>query len=191
MVWMSEEPLASGRSYLLKVGTCTVKATVEPDLQIIDLDSRESRPARQIGHNEIGTGVLQLDRLVCVDRYADNRETGSFILLDPESYDTIAIGTIEAAQGRGGSDRDVRSAAASGRVGATRLFTRASESRLRSAAKALTWRLIASVTAFTLALMLTGNVGIAGSVALVDIVSRTILYYLHERLWSRVAWGTR
>jgi uncharacterized membrane protein len=40
-------------------------------------------------------------------------------------------------------------------------------------------------------LMLTGSIGIAGSVALVDIVGRTILYYVHERLWSKVAWGTR
>jgi sulfate adenylyltransferase large subunit len=190
MVWMHEEPLAGGRSYFLKIGTCTAKATIAPEVQIIDLDSRESRPARQIALNEIGTSVLQLDRLVCVDRYGDNRATGSFILLDPESFDTIAIGTVEAAPGSRGN-RDAQSAVASGRSPARDLFARAGESRLRSAAKALTWRVIASVTAFVIALMLTGNVGIAGSIALVDVVGRTVLYYFHERMWSKVAWGTR
>jgi sulfate adenylyltransferase large subunit len=189
MVWMNEEPLASGRSYLLKVGTCTATATIEPDLQVIDLDSRASRPSRHIAHNEIGTCVLQLDRLVCVDRYGDNPATGSFILLDPESYDTIAIGTVEAAEGRRGTD--AQAATVSGPHMAGNLLARASESRLRSAAKALTWRLIASMTAFAVALMLTGSIGLAGSVALVDIVGRTILYYVHERMWSKVAWGTR
>jgi sulfate adenylyltransferase large subunit len=191
MVWMSEEPLASGHSYLVKVGTCTAKATIEPDMQVIDLDSRESRPTRQIAHNEIGTAILQLDRLVCVDRYGENRATGSFILLEPESYDTIAIGTVEAVEGRRGTDRDAQPATVPVHRIAANLLARASESRLRSAAKALTWRLIASVTAFVIALMLTGNIGIAGSVALVDIVGRTILYYFHERMWSKVAWGTR
>ncbi|MFL5090058.1 MAG: GTP-binding protein [Xanthobacteraceae bacterium] len=191
MVWMSEEPLASGGSYLLKVGTCTAKAMIEPDVQVIDLDSRESRPSRQIAHNEIGTCVLQLDRVVCVDRYGDNQATGSFILLDPESYDTIAIGTIEAAQGRRETGRAAHPAMVPVHPTVRTLLARASESRLRSATKALTWRLIASVTAFAVALMLTGSIGIAGSVALVDIVGRTILYYVHERLWSKVAWGTR
>jgi sulfate adenylyltransferase large subunit len=188
MVWMNEEPSASGRSYLLKVGTCTAKATIEPDLQVIDLDSRASRPSRHIAHNEIGTCVLQLDRLVCVDRYGDNPATGSFILLEPESYDTIAIGTVEAAEGRRGT---AQAATVSGPRMAGNLLARASESRLRSAAKALTWRLIASVTAFAIALILTGSIGLAGSVALVDIVGRTILYYVHERMWSKVAWGNR
>jgi sulfate adenylyltransferase large subunit len=191
MVWMSEEPLASGRSYLLKVGTCTAQATIEADLRVIDLDSRESRPTGQIAHNEIGTAILQLDRLVCVDRYGDNRATGSFILLEPESYDTIAMGTVEAAEARRATDRDAQPAAVSGHRAARNLLAPATESRLRSAAKALSWRLIACVTAFVIALMLTGSIGIAGSVALVDIVGRTILYYVHERMWSKVAWGTR
>jgi uncharacterized membrane protein len=38
---------------------------------------------------------------------------------------------------------------------------------------------------------LTGNFGIAGSVAFADAVCRTILYDIHERMWSRVAWGRR
>jgi sulfate adenylyltransferase large subunit len=189
MVWMSEAPLASGRSYLLKVGTCTAKATIEPDVQVIDLDTRASRQAPQLAHNEIGTCVVQLDRPVCVDRYGDNRATGSFVLLDPESYDTIAIGTVDATAGKREPDRPEAAAVPGHRVG--NLLAGAGESRLRSAAKALTWRLIASVIAFVIALMLTGNVGIAGSVALVDIVGRTIFYYVHERMWSRVAWGTR
>jgi len=39
--------------------------------------------------------------------------------------------------------------------------------------------------------VLTGSVGFAGLAALADVIGRTILYYLHERMWSKVGWGTR
>jgi len=189
VVWMSEEPLTPGRAYLVKIGTCAAKATVEPGLQVIDLDSREANASDTLAHNGIGTCILQLDRPVAVDRYQDNRATGGFILIDPESHDTIGMGIVEAAH-RSVTARQDADAVARHRV-VKRLLAQANESRLRSAAKALTWRVIASLAAFLVALAVTGSVGIAGTVALVDIASRTILYYLHERMWSKVAWGMR
>jgi uncharacterized membrane protein len=47
------------------------------------------------------------------------------------------------------------------------------------------------LTTFAIALALTGSFGLAGSIALVDVIGRTILYYLHERIWSKIAWGAR
>jgi sulfate adenylyltransferase subunit 1 (EFTu-like GTPase family) len=86
--------------------------------------------------------VLKLDRRVSVDRY---RATGGFVLLDPETYDTIGIGIVEAADSLRG--REANPAAVSGQRLIKRQLGRASESRLRSAAKALTWRIVASLTA--------------------------------------------
>src|SRR5262249_29555816 len=182
-----DAPLAPGRSYLLKAGTATVKATVADGIAVVDLDTREERPADCIADNEIGTCVLQLDRRIAVDRYRENRITGSFILLDSESYDTIALGTVEDAPAN-----DTARRAAAGQADAPkRGETAHGDSRLRSAAKALSWRALAALATFTLAFALTGSMRFAGSMVLLDVVGRTVVYYLHERMWSKIAWGTR
>ena len=48
-----------------------------------------------IAQNEIGFCTLKLARPIAVERYADCKETGSFILIDPESYDTVGMGCVE------------------------------------------------------------------------------------------------
>jgi sulfate adenylyltransferase large subunit len=95
VVWMGKETLAPGRRYLLKLGTCTATATVEPDLRVLDLDTRASVAAERLSVNDIGDCVLHLDRLVAVDPYTESRETGSFILIDRESFDTVGMGFVE------------------------------------------------------------------------------------------------
>jgi len=191
VVSMAEERLAPGRACLLKVGTCAANARIEAQLQVFDLDTRTAKPRDAIANNEIGTCVLQLDRPVSVDRYGDNRATGSFILIDPESYDTIAIGIVEAVSGARGEARAAEAAPAVSRHALARGTARARETHLRSAAKAFTWRIIGSLAAFLLALALTGSFRFAGLLAAIDIVVHTILYYWHERVWSKIAWGTR
>jgi sulfate adenylyltransferase subunit 1 (EFTu-like GTPase family) len=98
IVWMGTEPLAPGRRYLIKLGTCTATATVEPALRVFDLDTRASVAADRLSINDIGNCVLRLDRPIAVDAYAASRETGSFILIDRESYDTVGMGFVEKAE---------------------------------------------------------------------------------------------
>src|SRR5262245_10750819 len=189
VVWMSEQPLEGRRQYLVKAATATAQAVAGADMQVIDLDTREAKPSERIANNEIGTCMLTLDRLLPVDRYHANRATGGFIILDPETFDTIGLGIVEAADAT--QRRAASSPAAARQQVIERLKAQANESRLRSAAKALTWRIVASLAAGAILFAVTGSVGIAGSVALADIVGRTILYYFHERMWSKIAWGTR
>src|SRR5262245_4848031 len=89
VVWMSEQPLTPEGRYLVKAATSTAQATAGAEMHVIDLDSRRALPSARIANNEIGACVLTLDRLISVDRYRANRATGGFIILDPESYDTI------------------------------------------------------------------------------------------------------
>ena len=93
--WMNSEPLRPGRDYLLKLATTTVKARAEPVMSVLDLDTRRSVGAQAIAQNEIGSGTLKFDRPIAVDRYADCKDTGSFILIDPETYDTVGMGCVE------------------------------------------------------------------------------------------------
>jgi sulfate adenylyltransferase subunit 1 (EFTu-like GTPase family) len=93
--WMKDRPLKRGQNYLFKLATSTATAGIEPGLNAIDLDTRRSVAVASIAQNEVGTCALRLDRPIALDRYADCKDTGSFILIDPETYDTVGMGCIE------------------------------------------------------------------------------------------------
>lgn len=67
--------------------------------------------------------------------------------------------------------------------------TRAFDSHRRSIVKALSWRTLGSIDTFILSWIITGNFVWAGSIASVEVITKMILYYLHERGWSRIKWG--
>jgi uncharacterized membrane protein len=71
------------------------------------------------------------------------------------------------------------------------MFIRVSDSHVRSVSKAISWRIIGTIDTFVITLVITGNFVIAGSIASVESVSKIILYYLHERVWSNVALGRK
>lgn len=63
------------------------------------------------------------------------------------------------------------------------------ESAFRSALKTGTWRVTASVDTMILALVFTGNLGTAISIGGLEVITKLVLYYFHERGWSRIKWG--
>ncbi len=71
-------------------------ATVQAIVSRIDPETGKPGPAERLSANDIADVRLTLDRPVAVDAYADNRETGSFILIDRETTDTAALGLILA-----------------------------------------------------------------------------------------------
>ena len=182
LVWFDAEPLEHRRPYILKLATATANATIEPTLHAIDLGTFKSTRTNHLGTNEIGIAVVQLDRLVAADPYADSPLTGSFILIDRESYNTVAIGMI------GATDADNLCT----RTKATLSdLIRATETHGRSIAKALSWRTTGSLDTFLVAAVITGSSKVAGAVALAEILTKTFLYYLHERIWALIPWGKR
>lgn len=52
--------------------------------------------------------------------------------------------------------------------------------------KTLTWRITGSTSTFTIAYLLTGNVGMSSGIAIVQIIVNTLLYWIHERVWSNI-----
>ena len=97
VVWMSEEALLPGRSYLVKLGTTTVPATVAPLKHRIDVNSLERLPARELGLNEIGVVNLEFERPVVFDAYQECREMGGFILIDRITNETLGAGMLHFA----------------------------------------------------------------------------------------------
>jgi len=61
--------------------------------------------------------------------------------------------------------------------------------RKRHLFKAITWRIIASLTSFFLAWGVTGNIKAGLSIGAADVVIKFILYYIHERAWYKSNWG--
>lgn len=60
---------------------------------------------------------------------------------------------------------------------------------MRSIAKAVTWRIVATLTTMLLVFIFTGNLVVSGGVGLTELLSKTIIYYLHERAWNVTGFG--
>ncbi len=94
VVWMAEAPMRAGRPYLVKHTTRSAKAVVERVEYRVDVDTLGHSPAGALGLNEIGRLVLQSTEKLFLDAYERNRVTGSLILIDPLSNDTVAAGMV-------------------------------------------------------------------------------------------------
>jgi sulfate adenylyltransferase subunit 1 (EFTu-like GTPase family)/uncharacterized membrane protein len=184
LVWIGTDALIPGRTYLLKLAAATVKATIEPGLQVVDLDTHNCAPAEHLVTNDIGTAVIGLDQGISADRHVDSTDTGSFILIDPESFETVCMGIVEAVHP--GERRTPTP-----RTTTLHDLVRATETHARSVAKAISWRATGSLDTFIVAIAITGSSKLAGGVALAEVVTKTGLYYFHERIWALVPWGKR
>ena len=96
--WMSEQPLRPRGRYAIKHTTRTAKAVVEQIEHRVDVNTLEHVPAAELGLNEIGRVVLRCSSPLVVDPYARNRTTGSFILIDESTNDTVAAGMVLSAE---------------------------------------------------------------------------------------------
>jgi len=68
---------------------------------------------------------------------------------------------------------------------------RENDSHIRSVAKGLTWRLLASLATVVLVRLFTGQWKTAYLVGGVELVAKIVLYYGHERVWNVITWGRR
>ena len=68
---------------------------------------------------------------------------------------------------------------------------RGAETHTRSVLKAISWRTLGTMDTFAISLIMTGRVAIAGTIAGLEIITKIVWYYLHERLWAAVTWGRR
>ena len=119
LIWMSEEPLLPGRSYLMKAGARTVGAAVSELKHQVDVDTFKTLAAKTLALNDIGLCNLSLAEPIAFDLYDDNRATGSFILIDRFTNATVAAGMIRFGLRRAGNlhwqaldvNKDARAAA--------------------------------------------------------------------------------
>jgi bifunctional enzyme CysN/CysC len=97
--WMSEEPLREGARYAIKHTTRSARVLVDDLLHRIDVNTlHRDEGATGLELNEIGRLRLRTSEPLLVDEYHRNRATGSFILIDEASGDTVGAGMVLEAR---------------------------------------------------------------------------------------------
>ncbi|GFO57716.1 hypothetical protein GMST_00410 [Geomonas silvestris] len=97
LVWLHDEPLRPGQLYLVKSATGITPGRVTDVQYAVDVNTLEQKQVTTLGLNEIGLARLELDRPVPFDPYRENRDTGSFILIDRFTNATVAAGMVSEA----------------------------------------------------------------------------------------------
>jgi sulfate adenylyltransferase large subunit len=93
--WMTDRPLRQGGRYLVKHTTREVTAIVDEVRDHVDVHTLERGGApRELALNDIGRVRLRTSAPLVFDPYQSNRRTGSFILIDEASNDTVGAGLI-------------------------------------------------------------------------------------------------
>jgi bifunctional enzyme CysN/CysC len=97
VVWMHQDPMLQGRTYLMKTGTSTVMATIAPLKHRINVNTLEHVAGETLELNDIGVCEVELDRPIVFEPYAENRDLGAFILIDRLTNNTVGAGLLHFA----------------------------------------------------------------------------------------------
>jgi bifunctional enzyme CysN/CysC len=94
LVWMDETAAKVGGRYLLKIGTATVPATLTHVADMLVIETLARQPAYRLALNAIGRVHIETASPIAFDSYAENRQTGAFILIDRSTLRTAAAGMM-------------------------------------------------------------------------------------------------
>jgi bifunctional enzyme CysN/CysC len=94
LLWMSSQQLILGRPYLIKHTTRQVCGSVVRVKSVLDPITLDRRPANTLALNEFGEVEIEGHQPLYADPYSQNRVTGSLIVIDPDTNETVAAGMI-------------------------------------------------------------------------------------------------
>ena len=94
VIWMHDKPLLKGRTYLFKSCNKSVNGAVTEISCKVNVNNMQHEPAKILELNEVGIVNISLHELIAFDRYGVNKTTGSFIITDKITNDTVGCGMI-------------------------------------------------------------------------------------------------
>ena len=94
LVWMDETPMNLSTQFYIKQANHNTKARIDQIKYKVDVNTLEKSNIEKFSLNEIGRVVITTTKPLYFDPYKKNRQTGSFILIDPVSHNTCAVGMI-------------------------------------------------------------------------------------------------
>jgi bifunctional enzyme CysN/CysC len=95
ILWMSEDAMLPGRQYYMKVHNKLVSASISDLKHKVNVNTLEQQAGKTLELNEVGVCNLSLDQQIAYDPYKENRQTGSFILIDRRTNETIGVGMLD------------------------------------------------------------------------------------------------
>ncbi len=94
MVWMDEKPMDITTQFFIKHTTNNTKARIDKIQYKVDVNTLQKSEISHFELNEIGRVVLTTTKPLFFDPYQKNRQTGAFVLIDPLTHNTVAVGMI-------------------------------------------------------------------------------------------------
>ena len=94
MVWMDEQPMKPGQHYFIKHTTNMLRAQIDEIAYRVDINTLDQSKIDYFKLNEIGRVRMTTSQPLLFDPYKENRSTGAFILIDPITNNTSAVGMI-------------------------------------------------------------------------------------------------
>ena len=94
LVWIGERPLFPSRSYIIRMGNRFADASVTELKHRFDISTLDALASKTLQQNETGEVNIKANLALAFNRYKENRETGSFILIDRETNQTVGAGVV-------------------------------------------------------------------------------------------------
>lgn len=94
LVWMDEIPMDLSKQFYIKHTTNSTKARIDAIKYKVDVNTLEKMEIEKFHLNDIGRVVITTTKPLYFDPYRHNRQTGSFVLIDPVTHNTCAVGMI-------------------------------------------------------------------------------------------------
>ncbi len=95
LLWMREEEMLPGRQYYMKIHNKLISASVSDLKHKVNVNTLEQQVGKTLELNEVGVCNISLDQTIAYDAYDENRNTGSFILIDRRTNETVGVGMLD------------------------------------------------------------------------------------------------
>lgn len=186
---LGETPVAPGKTYVARRGAATVSARLKAIAHRIDIHDYSPGEAQALESNAIGRIELTFDSPVLATRYRDCRETGSFLLIDPVTNETAALGVVDELEARGTAvpAGGQRKALDSLRDFLVRRGMVVASAGPMDIARALADPVVAAVPVAAIGGIATGSIAIAGLLGAADLALRPLARSGHAAFWRRIA----
>ena len=108
IVWMTENAMAPGKQYTIKLATRNVHGSISMIHHRIDVNTLEHHDANELKLNEIGSCTVSVNAPVVFDPYKNSKGTGAFIIIDRLTNGTVGAGMISGGTGEENQTRQRR-----------------------------------------------------------------------------------
>ena len=95
ILWMHDDAMLPGRQYYMKIHNKLVSASISELKHKVNVNTLAEQAGKTLELNEVGVGNISLDQVIAYDPYVDNRDTGSFVLIDRRSNETVGVGMLD------------------------------------------------------------------------------------------------